>query len=127
MFVCSPLLIYNYILTQTLHTVCGGSDANTFSEMFWGSKQHAALARLFIKCNGRQWHSKQKQGWCTSHDLRKWAGVKLDKNGNVIELNISKRKLDGKNGLTVDMLQALTELRVLNLKETSRHLNRMEV
>lgn len=100
----------------------GGNSKYNFNELLWQGKQQAALAMLFIKCNGQHWNAAQKKGWCTSPDLGTWAGVDLDKNGMVTSLDLSRRKLEGHDGLRIEMLRPLTELRSISLRESSRHI-----
>jgi len=107
---CEISLLYN-----------GGTDKKHFDELFWKGKQQAALAMLFIKCKGQHWNPTQRAGWCMSDDLSKWAGVGLNSQKKVTSLDLSKRKLEDE-GLMVEMLRPLKQLKEINLKESSRHI-----
>ena len=53
-----------------------------------------ALVALFEATNGRSWeHTK---GWCTSANIEDWYGVTVNKHGRVVELRLSKNKMQGK-------------------------------
>eukprot|EP00939_MAST-03C_sp_MAST-3C-sp1_P001877 g1877.t1 len=100
----------------------GGSSHYNFHELLWEGKQQAALAMLFVKCSGQNWHPSQRRGWCTTPNLSKWAGVTLDAQGMVTSLDLSRRKLEGKAGLRMEMLKPLTKLDSISLRESSRHI-----
>ena len=53
-----------------------------------------AFEEIFNATGGSNW--KNKTGWMSRDSLSKWAGVKVDESGQVIELNLYENNLQGK-------------------------------
>ena len=52
------------------------------------------MEEIFNATGGREWTD--KSGWLSRASLSKWRGVKVDKSGQVIELNLESNNLQGK-------------------------------
>ena len=68
----------------------------------------SVLEALFDSCGGTGWN--EKTGWMTKADLNDWYGVKVDANGRVIYLNLSRNNLTGGVPKVLEQLSRLTNI-----------------
>jgi hypothetical protein len=73
--------------------------------------ERAALVEFYHSLRGIRW--KRADNWCSEEPLSKWYGIKVGKNGNVMEINLPSNNL---HGVMPDSITTLQSLRVIDLR-----------
>lgn len=73
--------------------------------------EREALVEIFRSLHGPKW--KNKLNWCSAQPVNKWYGVKVDKDGFVVELQLAS---NGLRGNLPDSIGSLQHLQVLDLR-----------